>query len=29
MVTNFFKIQSQASALYDVLGDYLSEEEVK
>ncbi len=29
MATNFFKIQSQASALYDVLGDYLSEEEVK
>ena len=29
MATNFFQIQSQASTLYDVLGNYLSEEEVK
>ena len=28
MATNFFQIQSQATFLYDVLGDYLSEEEV-
>ena len=28
MATNFFQIQSQATFLYGVLGDYLSEEEV-
>ena len=29
MATNFFQIQSQATFLYGVLGDYLSQEEVK